>query len=433
MCGLVLRFESSPEAVQNVTYALDKMKHRGTQTSTIHCFFDMTIGHIRLPIINLKNGAQPYIDDDGESWLVGEIFNYKELYPEAETDTEVFHKLTSQGLYPIHKADGMWSGIRRFPDGRAFAFTDYLSQKPLYYSLKYKMVASEPDAFRVFNLTPDMAHIGNCIKWGYDPTGGTPWEEVKQLPAGHCIGVDMVPLPYWDWRYIHTPDDLGEAFRKSVKNRLVSDQPIAMLLSGGLDSTLTFKVAQELGADLKVFHAENEEKYMFLQAIGNHPYEELVTELPSMADAVEAMQSPSDAGSLLPQYALGAAVKEKGYHVTLSGDGADELFGGYRRAKEYDSQSSDVFVELPYWHLPRLDRVMMKHTVEHRTPFLAPEIVKYALSLSWSRRTEKEELKRIARGIVPHGVIDQPKKPLKSAGFNRNHRINLSNVWRSTL
>jgi asparagine synthetase B (glutamine-hydrolysing) len=152
-----------------------------------------------------------------------------------------------------------------------------------------------------------------------------------------------------------------------------------------------------------------------------------------MADAVEAMQSPSDAGSLLPQYALGAAVKEKGYHVTLSGDGADELFGGYRRAKEYDSQSSDVFVELPYWHLPRLDRVMMKHTVEHRTPFLAPEIVKYALGLSWSRRTEKEELKRIARGIVPQGVIDQPKKPLKSAGFNQNHRINLSNVWRSAL
>ena len=212
----------------------------------------------------------------------------------------------------------------------------------------------------------------SSFKWGYDPTGGTPWEEVKQLPAGHCIGVDMVPLPYWDWKYIHTPDDLGEAFRKSVKNRLVSDQPIAMLLSGGLDSTLTFKVAQELGADLKVFHAENEEKYMFLQAISNHPYEELVTELPSIPDAVEAMQSPSDAGSLLPQYALGAA-------------------------------------------------------------FLAPEIVKYALGLSWSRRTEKEELKRIARGIVPQGIIDQPKKPLKSIGFNQNHRINLSNIWGSAL
>mgnify|MGYP005998768051 FL=1 len=152
-----------------------------------------------------------------------------------------------------------------------------------------------------------------------------------------------------------------------------------MLLSGGLDSTLTFKIAQELGANLKVFHVENEEKYMFLQAVDNHPYEELITELPSMIDAVKAMQSPSDAGSLLPQYVLGAAVKKKGYHVTLSGDGADELFGGYRRAKEYDSQYSDVFVELPYWHLPRLDRVMMKHTVEHRTPFLAPEIVKYAL------------------------------------------------------
>ena len=56
MCGLVLKFGSSPETVQNVTYALDKMKHRGTQTSTVHCFFDATIGHVRLPIINIKNG-----------------------------------------------------------------------------------------------------------------------------------------------------------------------------------------------------------------------------------------------------------------------------------------------------------------------------------------------------------------------------------------
>ena len=435
MCGLVLKFGSSPETVQNVTYALDKMKHRGTQTSTVHCFFDATIGHVRLPIINIKNGKQPYKDEDGETWLVGEIFNYKELYPKAETDTEVLHKITSQGLDCTYKMDGMWAGVRRYPDphGGAFAFTDYLSQKPLYYSVKYGMIASEPDAFRIFNLTPDMSHVGNCIKWGYDPTGGTPWKEVKQIPAGHWMGQDMIPIPYWDWRYIRTPNDLGKAFRKSVKNRLVSDQPIAMLLSGGLDSTLTFKVAQELGADLKVFHVENKEKYMFLQAIDNHPYEELITKLPSPTDAVQAMQSPSDAGSLLPQYALGAAIKEKGYHVTLSGDGADELFGGYRRAKEYDSQSSDVFVELPYWHLPRLDRIMMKHTIENRTPFLAPEIIKYALDLSWSRRTEKEELKRIARGIVPQGIIDQPKKPLKSVGFNQNHRINLSNIWRASL
>ena len=203
-----------------------------------------------------------------------------------------------------------------------------------------------------------------------------------------------------------------------------------MLLSGGLDSTLTFKIAKDIGANLKVFHIDNNEKKSFLEAIGDHPYEKLINKYPGTVEAVTAMQSPSDAGSLLPQYALGASIKEKGYHVTLSGDGADELFGGYRRAKEYDSQHSDVFIELPFWHLPRLDRIMMKHTIEHRTPFLAPEIIAYALSLPWSKRTEKQELKRIAKGIVSDNIINQPKKPLKSFGFNQKHRINLSNTWR---
>jgi len=436
MCGLVLRFETktweqASERNRIICGALDKMKHRGTKDPTIHHFGNVSVGHIRLPIINLDNGLQPYCGKEGKTWLVGEIFNYKEyLNGEAETDTEVLQHLVRHTLDPLHYADGMWAGIHRYPTGETIAFNDYLSQKPLYYSEKYKMVASEPDAFLIFNLTPDRIHLGSCIKWGYDPTGRTPWEEVKQLPAGHYISEDMIPRPYWDWSKVDTPNDLTAAFRESVKNRLVSDQPVAMLLSGGLDSTLTFKVAQELGADLKVFHVDNDEKDMFLEAVGNHPYEKLVGEYPGQPAAIMAMQSPADAGSLLPQYALGAAVKEKGYHVTLSGDGADELFGGYRRAKEYDSQYSDVFIELPYWHFPRLDRVMMKHTIEHRTPFLAPRIVKYALELQWIQRTQKQELKRIAQGIVPDAIINQPKKPLKSFGFGQEHRIQLSNTWR---
>lgn len=430
MCGLVLRFGSGFIINRSIWLALDNMKHRGTQTPTVNHFPNASVGHIRLPIINLKNGSQPYCGEEGETWLVGEIFNYKELFPKAETDTEALHHLVARSLDPLHMADGMWAGVHRYATGETIAFNDYLSQKPLYYSEEYKMVASEPDAFFHLGLTPNLSHIANCIKWGYDPIGSTPWKEVKQLPAGHYIGEDMIPRPYWNWKNISVPRNLSLAFAKAVENRLVSDQPIAMLLSGGLDSTLTFKVAQAVGADLKVFHVENDEKDMFLEAVGDHPFEELVSEYPSHSKAVMAMQSPADAGSLLPQYALGAAVKDKGYHVTLSGDGADELFGGYRRAKEYDSQHSDVFVELPYWHLPRLDRVMMKHTIEHRTPFLAPEIVAYALSLPWVKRQEKEELKRIAKGIVPEEIINQPKKALKSSGFGQQHRIKLSNTWR---
>lgn len=430
MCGVVIIFGPRKDVNERTWGALNRMEHRGIEKPRVNHFSNCSIGHIRLPIINIQEGQQPYTSGEGDTWLVGEIFNYKDLYPKAQTDTEVLHRLISYSLEPLHEADGMWAGVHRYTTGEVIAFSDYLSQKPLYYSEKYRMVASEPDAFHVFDLTPNLTHLSNCIKWGYDPTGGTAWNEVKQLPAGHYIREDMIPHPYWDWSKIPTPRDLFSAFRKSVINRLVSDQPIAILLSGGLDSTLTFKIAQAVGANLKVFHVENDEKNSFLEAVGDYPYEELITKYPSLTKSVKAMQSPADAGSLLPQYSLGSAVKDKGYHVTLSGDGADELFGGYRRAKEYDSQHSDVFVELPFWHLPRLDRVMMKHTVEHRTPFLAPEIVKYALGLKWGQRSDKQELKKIARGIVSQAIIQQPKKPLKSLGFDMQHRINLSKTWR---
>jgi hypothetical protein len=98
----------------------------------------------------------------------------------------------------------------------------------------------------------------------------------------------------------------------------------------------------------------------------------------------------------------------------MTGDGADEVFGGYRRASEYDSQWSDVFCELPYYHLPRLDRVMMRETIELRSPFLAPAVVAHGLSLPRELRTQKQALKRAFKGLVPDRIINRPKHPLKT-------------------
>lgn len=428
MCGLILSFDPKI-TTHKMSKAMSFMSHRGTQKPIISEYDNFKVAHIRLPIINLEGGEQPFIETNYSTWLVGEVFNYKEINPHAETDTEVMHDCLRGGFQDLHKLDGMWSVVHRYGNS-AIAFTDYLSQKPLYYSEKYKFVASEPDAFKIFELTPDEIYLSNCVKWGYDPTGRTPWKEVKQLPAGHYIDKNMDPKPYWDWSKIEVPVDLYETFEEAVRNRLVCDRPMAMLLSGGLDSSLTFKVALEMGAKLKVFHVDNDESESFEKVIGDHKYEKLVTETPSLKDALKAMQGPCDAGSLLPQLALSDAVKSKRYNVTLSGDGADELFGGYRRAKEYDSQHSDTFVELPYWHLPRLDRVMMRNTIEHRTPFLAPKMIAYALSLPWEKRTEKQELKRIAKDFLPEEIIYQPKKPLKSFDFGIEHRIELLNEWR---
>merc|ERR1711991_1311828 len=122
-----------------------------------------------------------------------------------------------------------------------------------------------------------------------------------------------------------------------------------------------------------------------------------------------------------PQIAMAEKLKELEFHNVLTGDGADELFGGYRRAKEYDSQYSDVFCELPYYHLPKLDRTMMRSTIELRAPFLSPAVIVHALNLPWSERMgEKTVLKETFKNLVPKKILDRDKLPLKTDAIRKD-------------
>jgi asparagine synthase (glutamine-hydrolysing) len=120
-------------------------------------------------------------------------------------------------------------------------------------------------------------------------------------------------------------------------------------------------------------------------------------------------------GSVVPQYLLFDAIKKgTNTRIVLSGDGADEMFGGYRRINEYDSQGSDVFHELTSYHLPRLDKMSMAHTLELRNPFLNLELIQLALQLPFDLRKNKEILKRAFKGLIPDSVIERKKHPLKN-------------------
>jgi asparagine synthetase B (glutamine-hydrolysing) len=134
----------------------------------------------------------------------------------------------------------------------------------------------------------------------------------------------------------------------------------------------------------------------------------------NLIEAWDATEEPVDLGSVVPQFQIGRAVQAAGFNVCLSGDGADELFGGYRRAKEYDSQYSDIFSELVHYHNPRIDKCMMASTVELRSPFLAPKVIQAAMFLPYEDRTSKQALKRAFDDIVPEEILAREKHPLKT-------------------
>jgi asparagine synthase (glutamine-hydrolysing) len=132
-------------------------------------------------------------------------------------------------------------------------------------------------------------------------------------------------------------------------------------------------------------------------------------------------ETPIDLGSVVPQYHLFKAIKENSDHrIVLSGDGADELFGGYKRIHEYDSQGSDVFEELSFYHLPRLDKMSMAHTLELRNPFLNLEIVTFALHLPLEWRKDKKILKDTFGPLLPDEIVNRKKAPLKNPGIKED-------------
>ena len=412
MCGFTAIVAESNQDEANHAASLARMSYRGLPGHTsFYTHRNIHIGHVRLPIVDLTDaGNQPAIVQDRIGFLVGEIFNFKD-FSTANTDTKAaLEVFVNEGISGFHKFDGFWSFITIY-QGKLFACTDYLSQKPIYYRTDMKAIASEPAALLDYGPADfDETFFSNIKKWGYDPTGRTAWVQIKQLPAGH-VWFDGNIYEYWDWKKIESIE-VKDAVIEAVKHRLLGEQPIACLLSGGLDSSIVFSLCRQLGAKISSYHIENDEAD-FARMVD--PDTKCLT-LDGLAysEAIRYHQSPVDLGSVHPQAILAQSVSKEKYHVCLTGDGADELFGGYSRNDKYDSQGSDVFVELPYYHLPRLDRLMMRHTIELRTPFLAPKVIKSAMNLSHYQRRNKAPLKQAFADILPEAIVRREKQALKT-------------------
>jgi asparagine synthase (glutamine-hydrolysing) len=425
MCGFI-----ASKNTTSIMPALRSMQYRGKNEiyNGYKTLNEFQFAHTSLPFVSLDphDAVQPR---DSYSLFVGEIFNYKDLgfKDDISCIVETFRK---EGLNGFHKFDGFWSFVT-LDNGELIGVTDHLGIKPIYYRTDVDVMASEPDALKEFGpVTRNKTFHSNVLKWGYSPTPDSPWNEIKQVPPGHYVK-NRIVYPYWNWDIIQ-PTDLKTELVRSTELRLGGQQDISILLSGGLDSTIIYNIITKiLKRDVTAIHVENGEATYADKVCKNMVHVTLgdVTD----EDAVSIHQTPVDLGSTKPQIAMARKLGELGFHAVLTGDGADELFGGYRRASEYDSQHSDIFCELPYYHLPKLDRTMMYSTIELRAPFLAPPVVKYAMNLPYENRNGlKKALMETFEDLVPNEIIHRAKHPLKTDKIRKDpidqRKIN-NKIW----
>lgn len=423
MCGIVASLETPLERASN------SIKHRGVRQ-----FHMGPIIHRRLPIRDISEDYdQPVRINHKTIAYVGEFFSLPRESHELHYVAENYERHGPKFFHEVQQ-DGFWSVVEYNEVMNTLTGTvDYLSIKPLYYRTDIAAMASEPyAAVKLGTATHlDQIYLSSCLKFGYCPDPRrTPYEEVKRLCPGETVYLrkgrepkvvltdPLVPIPV-------PANTLKKYIAKSVEARVRdSDVPVALLKSSGLDSTIIHHILKGLDKDLN-----KDLNIISLPESVDHPPES-PKPLP-LEDQIGIFQEPIDLGSLEQQIYLAQTIhRSSGEHVVLTGDGADELFGGYKRSQHYDSQYSDIFQELVCWHLPRLDRVHMRYLQEIRAPFLSRNIVQAALALPRELRTNKKILRELYKDDFNTNI---PKIAMKRKSVNDDpitNRIIMMNAFK---
>lgn len=375
MCGIAFLLApavSHGERCERMGAALQRLKHRGPDESGYFVGDDFIAGHTRLAIIDLSGGHQPMCDPGGRWVLVfnGEIYNYRELRAQLagrwnfrdDSDTEVLLAgLVTEGAGFVERLDGMWAFVLHDAlSGDLLLSRDRFGKKPLYYRRDGAVFACASELPALAALTPDVATtedvagIADYFRYGYALPGTTCVAGVREVLPAHTLrlraGGSIDQKRYWAPSVEPWAGSFGEAAERvrdlltqSVRRRqLASDVEVGAFLSGGVDSTTVCALAQESGfGRLRTFTAGFAEPTYDERAPAARAAAELgtlhtVEEIkPDMAAALATelprrMGQPFGDSSLVPS-ALVASVAARHVKVVLTGDGSDEIFGGYTR------------------------------------------------------------------------------------------------------
>lgn len=374
MCGIA-GFVSAPGATADralLRRMCDRLLHRGPDAYGEYCQGPVALGHRRLSIIDLSGGAQPMGNEDGALQVIfnGEIYNFQELREElaakghrfaTRSDTEVLvHLYEEEGERMPERLNGMYAfAIWDSRKQELFLVRDRLGKKPLYYAFDVSgrrvAFASELKPFlELPGFTPKVNHkaVADFLCYSYVPDPETIYEGIWKLEPGHSLLVSFTghrKRCYWrpqfgadaSMTFASAVEQIRELANDSVRRRMMSDVPLGAFLSGGVDSSaVTGVMSRQATGRVKTFSIGFDDKRFdeleFARVAAKHNqtehYEEVVTpSIHEMLDRLtEHFDEPFGDDSAVPSLYL-ARMTRKYVTVALSGDGADELFGGYRR------------------------------------------------------------------------------------------------------
>jgi asparagine synthase (glutamine-hydrolysing) len=376
MCGVagIINTDNGPLSDAGIIRGMsDSMTHRGPDDSGVFMDDRVAFGHRRLKVIDLTEAArQPMSDAAGRAVIVfnGEIYNHLDLREglsakghafRSRSDTEVIlNSYLEYGIGCVERLVGMFAfAVYDRRDGRVFLARDRLGVKPLYYaSFDGRLIfASEIKGilrYPGFKRSPDLAGVSSYLSCRYPVGNGTMFEGISMLPAGHCmevVGRSATTRKYWDLPIIERKEDLGEDYyvsrlrelvAESVGRRMASDVPIGAYLSGGLDSSIVVALMSRLGnAPVSTFTIGFEEdgfnEFQFAGLVSrmygtDHREMVLTAEdyIAAMPGLIRHKDAPLGVANEPALYVMSREIKRRAT-VVLSGEGADEFFGGYGR------------------------------------------------------------------------------------------------------
>ena len=426
-----------------------RQRHRGPDWSGVHLDDGAILVHERLAIVDPAGGSQPLRSADGGLVLAvnGEIYNHRELKKELRQPYAFQTGSDCEVINALYREDTPASFLNRLNGIFAFALWDTVARRFL--------IARDP--------------IGVCpLYWGHDREGrlcvasemkalADLCADVAQFPPGHYYDSATGELkPYYAkaWRGYDavqgvevSREELREAFERAVHRQLMTDVPYGVLLSGGLDSSLVAAVAARF-ARRRVEDDDSSEAWwprlhsfaiglkgspdlaaaeVAAQALGTvhhgfeYTFEEGLDALPEVIRHIETYDVTTIRAST-PMFLLARRIKAMGVKMVLSGEGSDEIFGGYLyfhkapNAREFHEELVRKLDALHNYDCLRANKSMMAWGVEPRVPFLDVEFLDVAMrmdaqhKMAGKGRIEKAVLREAFEGYLPDSILWRQKE-----------------------